>query len=171
MYMNTSSRSFPSTSHVFCLPPTAAAPIFDLMILDPAVATDLTPAGALRRDEPTTYRPLRTLPATLHLPGRWGRSVDVILELLPWSDERSELSVWSTARPHLPTERTIGAYVWAAQHALATLAELITTGQPVNPDRRPPIAPATPFTPQQQRRISQELRADTRQFVVEGPGN
>jgi hypothetical protein len=137
MYMMTNQRSFPTTSHVFCLPPVAAAATLDVMILDPAVAADLIPAGPLHRAEPTGYSPLRSMRGTLRLPGRWDRTVDVTLELLPWSDQRTELTVWSTARPRLPVERNVGAYVWAAQHALTTLAELITTGQPVLiPNRR-----------------------------------
>jgi hypothetical protein len=136
MYMSIN-RSFPATSHVFCLPPTVAAATLDVMILDPAVAADLIPAGPLHRAEPTGYRPLRLMRGTLRLPGRWDRTVAVTLELLPWSDQRSELTISSTARPHLPVERNVGAYVWAAQHALTTLAELITTGQPVMiPQRR-----------------------------------
>jgi len=139
--MSTTYRSFPSTSHVFAVPPTAAAPIFDVMILDPAVAADLIPAGPLRRAEPAGYHPLRALHATLRLPGRWARTVEVKLELLPWSDQRSELTIWTTARPLLPVQRNVAAYVWAAQHALSTLAELITTGQPSVPDRRVRVSP------------------------------
>jgi hypothetical protein len=146
--MSTTDRSFPSTSHVFRLPPTAAASVFDVMILDPAVATDLIPAGPLRRNEPSGYHPLRVLRATLRLPGRLHRTVDVVLELLPWSDERTELAIWTTARPRLPMERTVSAYVWSAQHALATLAELIVTGQPVAPHRGPWLAdPLDEFIP------------------------
>jgi len=166
--MSTNDRSFPSTAHVFTLPPAAAAPVFDLMVLDPAVATDLVPAGPLRRAEPTGYTPWRVLPATLNLPGRWLRPVDVVLELLPWSDQRTELALWTTARPQLPVERTIAAYVWAAQHALATLAELIITGQPVpSPDRRPRV----PATRPADQRIPLELDQEDRQFLVERQGN
>jgi hypothetical protein len=149
MYMSTTDRSFPSTSRVFLLPPSSAASVFDVMILDPAVATDLIPAGPLRRDEPTGYSPLRALPATLRLPGRRLRTVDVVLELLPWSDQRTELALWTTARPHLSVERTVSAYVWAAHHALTTLAELILTGQPVAaPDRSLRLAdPLDEFIP------------------------
>jgi hypothetical protein len=71
---------------------------------------------------------------------------------------------------HVPSG--FGADVGAARHALSTSAELMTAGQPVvNPDRRLPIAAATPIAPQQHRRISQEVHADTRQFLVESPGN
>ena len=166
--MSTNDRSFPSTSHVFTLPPAAAAAVFDVMVLDPALATDLIPAGPLRRAEPTGYSPWRVLPATLALQSRWLRPVDVVLELLPWSDQRTELALWTTARPRLPVEPTVAAYAWAAQHALATLAELIITGQPVpGPDRRLRL----PATRPADQRIPLELHQEDRQFLVERRGN
>jgi hypothetical protein len=121
-------RSYPSTSHVFALTPPVAAVAFDIMILDPAVAADLIPAGALRRAQPRGYDYLRALPATLRVPGRHGRGPEVTLELLPWSDHRSELAISTTVRPHLSGEGTIAAYVQAAQRSLIRLAELMDAG-------------------------------------------
>jgi hypothetical protein len=126
--MTSALRSYPSTSHVFALTPPVAAVAFDIMILDPAVAADLIPAGPLRRAQPRGYDYLRALPATLRLPGRRGRGLAVTLELLPWSDHRSELTISTTARPHLSGERTIAAYVQAAQRSLIRLAELMDAG-------------------------------------------
>jgi hypothetical protein len=50
--MSSTLRSCPSASHVFTLAPPATAVAFDVMILDPAVAVDLIPAGPLHRARP-----------------------------------------------------------------------------------------------------------------------
>jgi hypothetical protein len=121
--MSSTLRGYPSVSHVFLLAPMAAAAAFDVMILDPAVAVDLIPAGPLFRDQPHRYAALRKLPATLRLPGGRGRRLDVVLELLPWSEHRSELAISTTARPHLLVERSVAGYLQAANRYLSTLAE------------------------------------------------
>ena len=131
-------RGYPSVSHVFAVDPPTAADVFDVMILDPAVATDLVPAGPLWRARPGRYDALRKLPATLRLPGRSGRTLEVVLELLPWLDHRSELMMWTAHRPHLMVDRSIDSYVRAAADSLATLADLLDTQhRPADPRWNP----------------------------------
>jgi|GEM_PF-4770790 len=122
--MSSTIHGYPTVSHLVLLAPAEAAAAFDVMILDPAVATDLIPAGSLRRAQPSGYAALRALPATLRLSGR-RRAIEVILELLPWSDHRSELAIWTSRRPHLFVARDINNYENAAARTLATLAGLI----------------------------------------------
>ncbi len=125
--MSDVARTYPTASHVFALAPAAAAEAFDVMILDPALALRLTPAGAMTRSPYAGYRPLRALPATLHLPGRGARTLPVTLELLPWSDGRTELTIWSKKRPGLFVHHSVAAYLHATRESLTTLAELLTS--------------------------------------------
>jgi len=120
--MNSSIRSYPHVSHIFSLAPPTAAVAFDVMLLDPSVAAHLTPTGELFRAEAGCDH-LRACRAQLHPTGRRGRTVDVVLELLPWSDHRCELTIRTDARPHLLIERATAAYLKAAHRALSTLAE------------------------------------------------
>lgn len=123
--MSNVARSYPTTSHVLVLAPTAAAEAFDVMIHDPSVAAILTPAGPISFYPMNGYRPLRELSAGLRLPGRYNRTLDVTLELLPWSESRSELVIWSNSRPGIFPSRSVSTYLHAAHEALAALAALL----------------------------------------------
>lgn len=125
--MSDVARSFPTTTHVFVLAPMAAAEAFDLMLHDPAMAPILTPAGPISYYPMQGYRPLRAVPAALRLPDRRNRTLEVILELLPWSESRSELAIWSKSRPGILAERSVAAYLQAAHRSLETLASLLDT--------------------------------------------
>lgn len=122
--MSDVARSFPTASHVFVSAPAAAAETFDLMILDPAMTSTLTPTGPVTSGLLSGYRPIKAVPATLHLPGRH-RPLAVRLELLPWSQSRSELTMWSRTRPGIFLERHVAAYLEAAHASLRTLAGLL----------------------------------------------
>jgi hypothetical protein len=120
---------YPNVSQVFDVDPQTAAEAFDVMILDPAIAADLIPAGPLVRARPTRYDAWRRLPATLRQAGGRGRGVGVVLELLPWSNTRSELAIHTAQRPGLMAERSVQAYLRAATRSLDTLAELLGTAR------------------------------------------
>jgi hypothetical protein len=133
--MNSSLRCHhPVVSHLVNLPPVAAADAFDVMILDPALAQFLIPAGALIKARPMRYDALRVLPATLFL-GRRRRTLSVVLELLPWSAHRTELALRSTDRSWLPGGRGVPVYRAAATAALEVLTGLIES-RLAAPDRR-----------------------------------
>jgi len=125
--MSATARSYPSVSHVFAVDPPRAAHAFDVMILDPAVAAYLIPAGPLLRARPTNYAALRRLPATLRFPGRHARRIGVVLELLPWSNRHSELAIHTNERPHLLVARSVESYLRAATRSLSRLADLVDT--------------------------------------------
>jgi len=125
--MSATVRGYPSVSRVFAVDPPRAADAFDVMILDPAVAAYLIPAGPLLRARPTNYDALRRLPATLRLPGRRARRIGVVLELLPWSNRHSELAIHTAQRPHLLVQRSVESYLRAATRSLSTLADLVDT--------------------------------------------
>jgi hypothetical protein len=122
--MFSDARSYPTVSQVCMLAPETAAAALDVMILDPAVTAHLLPTGALQRARPTGYQALRRLPAALLLPGRRGR-IAVTLELLPWSQQRCELSIWTTDRPTLLRAGSTKAYLEAAHRSLTTLQDLM----------------------------------------------
>lgn len=122
---------YPNVSKVVDVDPQTASEAFDAMILDPAIAADLIPAGALLRARPTRYDAWRRLPATLRATGRRGHGLEVVLELLPWSNSRSELAISTVQRPGLMAERSIAVYLRAATHSLETLAELLRTARTV----------------------------------------
>jgi hypothetical protein len=119
--MSATVRSYPTVSHVFAVAPPRAADVFDVMILDPAVVAYLIPAGPLLRARPGGYHALRRLPASLRLPGRRGRRIGVVLELLPWSDHRSELAIHTAQRPHLLVGRSVEPYLRAATRSLSRM--------------------------------------------------
>jgi hypothetical protein len=121
---------YPNVSQVLDVDPQTAAEAFDVMILDPAIAADLIPAGPLLRARPARYDAWRRLPATLRT-GRRGHGVGVVLELLPWSNSRSELAISTARRPGLLLERSVQAYLRAATRSLGTLAELLGSARPV----------------------------------------
>jgi hypothetical protein len=130
--MSSTVHGYPTVSHVFTLPPETAAAALDVMILDPAVADRLLPTGALRRARPGGYGALRKLPGVLLLPGRLTR-IEVILELLPWSAQRTELAIWTTHRPSLLRVPSVAAYLDAAHRTLTTLEHLM---EPADPEAR-----------------------------------
>jgi hypothetical protein len=134
-------RCCPNVSHLVALAPQAAAATFDLMILDPALGELLLPAGPLVKANPDRYDALRVLPARLALPGRRNASMGVLLELLPWSDHRSELTISCTANSRLPLGIGTTRYREAADAALDVLARLIESGT-VRPNRRVPARAA-----------------------------
>jgi hypothetical protein len=137
-------RCCPNVSHLVALAPQAAATTFDLMILDPALGELLLPAGPLVRANPDRYDALRILPARLALPGRRNASMGVLLELLPWSDRRSDLTISCTANSRLPLGIGPVRYREAADAALDVLARLIESGT-VRPNRRVPARAAHAF--------------------------
>jgi hypothetical protein len=139
--MHASHRFCPNVSHLVALAPQAAATTFDLMILDPALGELLVPAGPLVKANPQRYDALRILPARLSLPGRRNASVGVLLELLPWSDHRSDLTISCPANSRLPLGIGPVRYCEAAEAALDVLARLIEAGT-VRPNRRIPARPA-----------------------------
>jgi hypothetical protein len=118
-------RSYPTVSHVFALAPEAAAVAFDVMLLDPAMASTLTPTEPVTRAAMNGYRPMRRVNATLQLPGRHRRTLPVTLELLPWSETWTELAIWCPSRPGIPLERNVAAYMAGGHRALQTLSALM----------------------------------------------
>jgi hypothetical protein len=133
--MYSSSRNCPTLSHLVNLSPAGAANAFDVMILDPALAAWLIPAGALVKARPVRYDALRVLPAALFVGRRRQATMSVILELLPWSDHRSELALRSTERSWLPICRGVADYRAAGAGALEVLARLLEA-RSVAPHRR-----------------------------------
>jgi hypothetical protein len=123
--MYSSSRYYPTLSHLVNLSSAGAANAFDLMILDPALAERLVPAGALVKARPLRYDALRVLPATLYVGRRRQTTTKVILELFPWSDHRSELAMRSAERSWLPIGPGVAEYRTAGASALEVLARLL----------------------------------------------
>lgn len=138
--MSDAQRSYPTVSHVFALAPQAAAVAFDVMLLDPAMGSALTPTEPVTRAEENGYRPMRKVNATLQLPGRRRRTLPVTLELLPWSETWTELAIWCPSRPGIPLERNVAAYLAGGHRALKTLSALMgsrpTTTTPAPRRRR-----------------------------------
>jgi hypothetical protein len=132
MYSNSS--SYPTVSHLVNLSPDLAAGAFDVMILDPAFAQRLITAGPLRKAQPLRYDALRVLPAMLSVGRRKRATISVALELLPWSDHRSELSLRSVNRSRLRIGPGVAQYRAAAVGALEVLAGLLESRQ-VGPGR------------------------------------
>ncbi|HEX3827706.1 MAG TPA: hypothetical protein VHV82_10585 [Sporichthyaceae bacterium] len=112
-----------------------AANAFDVMILDPALAQWLVPAGALVKARPLRYDALRVLPATLYVGRRRQTTTSVILELFPWSDHRSELAMRSADRSWLPVGPAAGQYRVAGAGALEVLARLLESLSVAPPSR------------------------------------
>jgi hypothetical protein len=133
--MHSRFNSHPNVSHLVDLPLEAAAAAFDVMILDPALTDALIPAGALVKARPVRYDALRRLPAVLRLGPRRRTTMSVVLELLPWSDHRSDLAIHSVDRSWMPIGRSVERYRIAAEHALDVLARLMES-RPTPPDRR-----------------------------------
>ncbi len=123
--MYSSSRYYPTLSHLVNLSSAGAANAFDVMILDPAFAEWLVPAGALVKARPLRYDALRVLPAKLYVGRRRQTTTRVILELFPWSDHRSELAMRSADRSWLPIGRSVAEYRTAGVGALEVLAGLL----------------------------------------------
>jgi hypothetical protein len=123
--MYSSPRHYPTLSHLVNLSSAGAANAFDVMILDPALAEWLVPAGALVKARPLRYDALRMLPATLYVGRRRQTTTNVILELFPWSDHRSELAMRSAGRTWLPIGPGVAEYRTAGAGALEVLARLL----------------------------------------------
>jgi len=89
------------------------------------MAPILVPTGPVSLYPIQGYRPLRAVSAGLRLPGRRVRTLTVTLELLPWSECRTELAIWTNASAGVLADRNVAAYLNAAHRSLKTLAALV----------------------------------------------
>ena len=124
-------RVYPFLSRLLDLPPDPAAVSFDFALSHLGSAGALVVEGPVGRATPAGYGPLRPAPGQV-FPSRWPQPrVPVVVELLPWSDRRSELALMPVNRrwPE-PGRRWVRAYVTAADNVLGLLGALMLTPRP-----------------------------------------
>lgn len=125
-------RSYSFVSTVVSLPPRQAGVAYDFALSHLGLDGRLVVDGPLERAEPAgPYRALRSAPATLYVSRRARSGVPVRLELLPWSEGRTELALVPTSRRRAPVaDRRLSAYGRAAGCTLTLFATLMLAPPP-----------------------------------------